>query len=107
MTLLVLQAGPAYAARMYLCVLKAHSALHEGPLAVALVKHMRAVGLSLGRLAYVHMVAAFCKAGALQVPKLHKWSAHTLARPQHAMTASTVPLLRLHVAAWCPVYCVV
>lgn len=79
--LLFLQAGPVYASRMYLCVLNAHSALHEGPLALALVKQMRAIGLSMGRLPYAHMVAAFCKAGALQVQKPHKWPAHTLSRP--------------------------
>ncbi|KAL3161476.1 hypothetical protein ABBQ32_010357 [Trebouxia sp. C0010 RCD-2024] len=65
------QAGPVYASRMYLCVLNAHSALHEGPLALALVKQMRAIGLSMGRLPYAHMVAAFCKAGALQDALLH------------------------------------
>lgn len=53
---------------MYLSVLKAHAALHEGPQAVALVKQMRYQGLQLGRSTYSHVVQAFCNARALQVP---------------------------------------
>lgn len=63
-----LQAGPVLASKMYLSVLKAHAALHEGPQAVALVKQMRYQGLQLGRSTYSHVVQAFCNAGALQVP---------------------------------------
>ena len=68
----VLQAGIVYASKMYLTVLKAHACLHEGPLAVALVKQMRALGLDIDRSIYLHVVSAFCKAGALQVQKTHK-----------------------------------
>lgn len=65
----MLQAGKAQASKMYLNVLKAHAALHEGLLAVVLVKKMRALGLQTGRTTYSHVVHAFCKAGALQVCK--------------------------------------
>lgn len=63
----VLQAGTVDASKMYLNVLKAHAALREGPLAAALVKNMRAIGLAPGHLAYIQVVFAFCRAGALQV----------------------------------------
>ena len=52
---------------MYTCMLKAHTALGEGPQAVALMKDMRAAGLPVAASACSLLVLAFCRAGALQV----------------------------------------
>ena len=53
-------------------MLKAHVALREGQLAVALVKKMRASRLWVTSAMYSHMLLAFCKAEALQVRLVQK-----------------------------------
>lgn len=92
----VLQAGKVYASKMYLSVLKAHAALHEGLQAVALVKQMRALGLQLGRSTYSHMVQAFCNGGALQVQKAQKFC-----DVQTNLATYAVCLLLLHYCVLC------
>ena len=82
---------------MYLSVLKAHAALHEGPQAVALVKQMRGRGLQLGRSTYSHVVHAFCNAGALQVWKHAGVTCTQTKDTLGCIAAFAVCLLHLHV----------
>ena len=72
-------------------MLKAHVALHEGPLAVDLVKKMRALRLRVTHVTYSEMLLAFCKAGNVQVCMMQKWHHMLLpspALPNHSLMLS-------------------
>lgn len=88
---------------MYTCMLKAHTALGEGPQAVALMKEMRALGLPVAASACSLLVLAFCRAGALQVRPLHL----KIGRNQHTCHACVLadvqldrPTLHLEIGDW-------
>lgn len=65
--LLLLQATTPVAMSMFQMMLRVHSVRGEGLQAVALLKSMRAAGLTLTPSVCSLMVQAFCRAGALQV----------------------------------------
>ena len=66
----MLQAAKPVAINMFQMMLRVHSMRGEGLQAVALLKSMRAAGLTLTPSVCSLMVQAFCRAGALQVKHL-------------------------------------